>query len=698
MPTPVITSDPIILKRNLAAVRRFHPALADRLDAATPTPPTELAFTPSKAGPLTAAYTPRSPQKPQDSVGSPRPLALASRYDPLGEAQKTIDAIDFTKAAAVACLGLGLGYHAAAAFKRLHKHNAMGLLLAFEPHLPHLKAVLTHLDHSAWLAHPQTILADPDTDRATLFGRAESFSSLITQGTHLLPHPAARRLSENAGESIDRFAAHVQDLTAFCRTNVATALVNSARTCRNLAHNLPLYAAGPTTNPLHNLLKTGGDNQPTTPAICVSAGPSLAKNIHLLTDPDVRRNVILIAVQTALQPLLERGVKPDFVTALDYSPICTRFYEGLPPLPDVTLVVDPKVNPAVVDAFPGPVRTLSSEFNDKLLAPTLNRPITKIPAGATVAHLSFYLAQHLGANPIILLGQDLAFSDGLYYCPGTAVHRVWEPELNPFNTVEMMEWTRIVRMRGHLRRTDDIHGNPVFTDEQMVTYLKQFERDFAKAKDAGTTVLDCTEGGTPKEHTEITTLADALQKHATHPAPEIPLPRSPQKPQDSVGSTPTQHFGFDPTRLQQLEQLLTDRINETQQLRQTTQQTIPLLNKMRDAVDKPNKFNPLHDKLQKLQRRVEVDLHGAFEAVNHLNTIGAFKRLRADRIIRQTADAPGKAVQAQQIERDRDNLKFLAEACDEALDIFAEALKRTQQTRKELNAQPTQLQPQSTAA
>ncbi|MEM1213883.1 MAG: hypothetical protein AAGI68_16465, partial [Planctomycetota bacterium] len=228
-------SDPIILQRNLAAVRRFHPALADRLDAATPTPETELAFTASKAGPLTATFTHHE---------SSRPLALASRYDPLGEAQKTIDAIDFTKAAAVACLGLGLGYHAAAAFKRLHKHNALGLLIAFEPHLPHLKAVLTHLDHSSWLAHPHTILADPETDRATLFGRAESFSSLITQGTHLLPHAAARRLSSDAGESIDRFATHVQDLTAFCRTNVATALVNSARTCRNLAHNLPLYAAG----------------------------------------------------------------------------------------------------------------------------------------------------------------------------------------------------------------------------------------------------------------------------------------------------------------------------------------------------------------------------------------------------------------------------------------------------------------------
>jgi len=35
-------------------------------------------------------------------------------------------------------------------------------------------------------------------------------------------------------------------------------------------------------------------------------------------------------------------------------------------------------------------------------------------AGSTVAHLSFYLAEYLGCDPIILIGQDLSFSDGLY--------------------------------------------------------------------------------------------------------------------------------------------------------------------------------------------------------------------------------------------------------------------------------------------
>ena len=37
----------------------------------------------------------------------------------------------------------------------------------------------------------------------------------------------------------------------------------------------------------------------------------------------------------------------------------------------------------------------------------------KLPSGSTVAHLAYYLAEHLGCDPIIFVGQDLGFSDGL---------------------------------------------------------------------------------------------------------------------------------------------------------------------------------------------------------------------------------------------------------------------------------------------
>ena len=55
----------------------------------------------------------------------------------------------------------------------------------------------------------------------------------------------------------------------------------------------------------------------------------------------------MIAVQTTLQPLLEMGVEPQFVTSLDYHEICTRFFEKLPATLRTELVAEPKATSAI---------------------------------------------------------------------------------------------------------------------------------------------------------------------------------------------------------------------------------------------------------------------------------------------------------------------------------------------------------------
>jgi len=632
-----------IYERNLALLRAHDPELADRVLQAEPAP---LDWSDSKAGPLTASL---------EHEG--RPLWLASKYDPAKEATKLVGGVEHTKSACVVALGMGLGYHVAELSKDM---GPRGVLIVFEPDTRVWRAVLEKIDHTVWLARGGLVLADTETDRATLLNRIEKHAATVTQGTHLLTHPPSRQRHE---EPIRDFGKMVAEVLAFCRTNVATALVNAARTCRNLASNIDHYAAGYGTDELIDAAKG-------CPAVCVAAGPSLVKNIDLLSDPETRSKVVVIAAQTALKPLLARGIKPDFVTALDYSHISSRFYEGLPPLPDVTLIAEPKAHRTILEGFPGPIRVPHSQFNDLLLG-EMAKPRTPIRAGATVAHLSFYLAQHLGCDPIILIGQDLGFSDGLYYAPGTAVHQVWSSEINPFNTIEMMEWRRIVRMKGHLCRADDIHGRPIFTDEQMQTYLKQFERDFIHAPQ---TILDATEGGMPKEHTTPTTLAEALSEHATRPVPKIPVP-------------PTT---LDPARLRQIRDILIERVRQVNDLRGTTQKTVPILKQMQEhGIDGP-RVEKLFARLNKLQRHVEQELASTFNLVNALNTIGSFKRAKADRMIGHVSKDKAEK-QAHQLERDIENLDWLTQACDEALNILDEAQQRVGDSWKELqNGSKTQ--------
>ena len=635
-----------ILRANLAALGRHQPDLATRLEQ---TKPRELRWSTARNGQATASMVAGPGQ---------RDTALGSKYDPAAEAEKLLSKIDFGKTACLALLGLGLGYQAEAALEPL---GDQGILLIYEPDEALLRAVLEQRDLTKLLGQPNVLLmAGPEVDRAKLLSRLERHTGLLTQGTQLLTLPLTR---QHHAEAVNRFGQMMTDIVAYSRTNIATALVNASRTCRNLANNLDVYAAGATTNDLHRAAEG-------YPAVCVGAGPSLVKNIDLLCDPAVRQNVVVIAVQTTLKPLLDRGVRPDFVTALDYSPICARFYEGLPELPDVTLVAEPKANAAILDAFPGPVRVTQNTFNDHLLGDPrhggLAREIVPIKGGATVAHLSFYLAQHLGCGPILFIGQDLGFSDGLYYAPGTAVHQVWDCELNPFNTIEMMEWQRVVRMRSHLQKFEDVHGRSIYSDEQMVTYLKQFERDFADAAADGQTVIDATEGGMPKQHTQRMAFAEALERFATRPVPTLPIPAR----------------GLDAERLGRLDELLRRRLDEVRDLRKMSRDSLGIIDRMerclRDRDDA--KLSKLFTKLDRNRQRVEGDLQEPFALVNQLNAMGTFRRSRADRqIALQTTDRFEKL--AQQLVRDRDNIEWIVQACDEAIDIFRDAHTRAVRPR-----------------
>jgi hypothetical protein len=312
-------------------------------------------------------------------------------------------------------------------------------------------------------------------------------------------------------------------------------------------------------------------------------------------------------------------------------------------------VAQPKSHPHILRHYPGPIRVLQNNFLDRLLggaAPS----IEPMPAGSTVAHLSFYLAQHLGCDPILLLGQDLAFSEGLYYCPGTAIHRVWAPELSVFNSLETMELKRILRHKAHLRERSDQYGQTCYTDEQMLTYLSQFERDFAEAPQR---ILDATEGGLIKQHTEVVTLSQALSEHATRPLRELPIPST----------------TLCPVRLKSASMALTQRGEQVVRLKDHSKQTLPILRDMlRDQKHEP-KMDRLFKKLKKHKDAVDADS----EALQLIDTVGqliAFKRVRADRAIRASEEEDPFKRQVMQLDRDIENVDWIMQACDEALHMF----------------------------
>lgn len=572
--------------------------------------------------------------------------ALCSRHRPLDEADRLVASLDLLDRAVFVMLGFGAGHHV----RRLAERTGrVGLLVVLETDLPLLRAVLEQVDHSAWLKQALVVWITDAGDRGTLARKLEGAEAIIAQGVEYVEHPSSRpRLAED----IRRFTAAFGEMVLAAKTTLVTTLVRSVDTVRNFVLNVDHYVGGEGIMPLR-------DAAIGRLAVIVSAGPSLRRNLHLLKQPHVRERCVIVAVQTMLKPLLDQGIRPHFVTALDYHEISRRFYEGLDPnlLHDVTLLADPKVHPAVIDAYPGPVRCCAGPFLDQLLS-EMRRDMGELPPGATVAHLSLYLARFLGCNPIALIGQDLGFTDGLYYTPGTAIHDVWSTELNPFNTIEMMEWQRIVRHRRHLSKLRDVHGKSIYTDMQMVTYLQQFERDFAKFGEEGLTIIDATEGGVLKQHCVARALRQVLEEHASterEPMPPLPLP-----PRD-----------LDRQRLQQAARRLEQVRRETASIRQASLDAMPLLEQMlRDQDD----LRQMERHFTKMDRhRAVIERHFAtFSLLNNINQLGVFKRLKADRRLHLLAQLGPVERQRGQLERDLDNVRWIADAAEEMFALLSD--------------------------
>lgn len=613
--------------KNLAALWTIDPALARGIEALEG----QISYPVQAArdGALTVAV-------PIDH----RTIYLHSRYEPLAESRQLIEAVDCGKTMAFYVFGFGLGHHVRAIFERA---SSEALLLVFEPDLLLLRTALESLDFSE-LIQSRRLLLITQADKAQLMARLTPQAALISLGARQVVHPPSQ---QRAGAFHDQMRQWIDEFAAFSRTSMNTLVLNSRRTAENVARNIAWYASTPSVGRLH-------DRYRGKPAIIVSAGPSLRKNKHLL--PGLADKAVLIAVQTTLRPLLELGVEPRFVTSLDYHEISTQFYENLPAKLSAELVAEPKASGGILSMYPGPVSVLGNPFCEGLLR-ELRLGKTQLPGGATVAHLAFYLAEHLGCDPIIFVGQDLGFGQGLCYTPGTSHEDVWRPELSRFCTMEMKQWDMIVRDRFILRRIPDHAGRPMYTEERLFAYLQQFEKDFAASR---ATVIDATEGGAAKRGTIVMSLADAAEKYCTR----LVEP-------DAHGD----HPGRDERRLAECRQSLVLRREEACEIERIALATLPLLEEIRDHIASQSRVNRAIAALDVLRGKMN-DLGRTYDLVTHLCQPTELKRFEADRKIAAAADSTPEQKQRAQVERDIENVRGITDAAIEFQKLMDEVIDR----------------------
>ena len=164
-----------------------------------------------------------------------------------------------------------------------------------------------------------------------------------------------------------------------------------------LLKNLPYISKGIPVNDLKNQYKD-------VPAIIVSAGPSLNKNIHELQN--VKSSLILSGGRT-LKALMERNIKLDFICAVDPLEESYKLVQGYIDKVKCPLVFYEGTNDKIVrDHKKEKIFSTNSQFINKLY----KKHIQSLSSGGSVAHSMTFLAAYMGCNPIIFVGQDLAYT------------------------------------------------------------------------------------------------------------------------------------------------------------------------------------------------------------------------------------------------------------------------------------------------
>jgi hypothetical protein len=473
-----------LLSKNLAALAKENYALAAAIE--TLSPDGNLTVTKAADGLPTLSVT-------GETGGN---VWLHSRYKPAVEAKRLIERFPRNPLSTFLLLGFGLGYHARELFRTLPKES---YLIILERDLAVVRAAFSNIDFSDMLADNRVMWwlgIRPDDVYPYLRGLVDMF---FTAQAVIVPHPASMSAFPDFYGCVKK---GIADFVRAGTTMMRTGMILARRNMENRIYNIHDYVAGPGVEQFRDRFKG-------VPAIIVSAGPSLQESIETLRKAKGR--AVVISVSTAYKALLNHGIAPDFTAIIDYNKISRRYFEAVPVEDACPLICDPKASWEAIESHPGP----KLFYQDQIMSILLGGQVTKgeLEMGATVAHLVFFFAQYTGADPIIFVGQDLAYPYNVSHVPGTMIYDHWRSQVNRFNTYQMKEWEFILRLRSTATKVTDVLGHDIYTDELMFSYLRDFDM---LCSCSGRKCVNTSSAGARIGGTDQMPLGEALAKYCSN--------------------------------------------------------------------------------------------------------------------------------------------------------------------------------------
>lgn len=407
-------------------------------------------------------------------------IFLHSTYNPEKEAQKMIEDKDFIDNDLVFIFGLGLGYPLQEVVRKVGDKKVH--IYVIEKDTLIFKLALENNNLQNVLAYPWINFIIGLTEKEAYFNLSAKLKIELVKNIYFIDHLPSVQLNEDYYCEVLK---KLRDSVSLKLSNIATIITFKGAWLKNTLYNLPTVYKSPG---ICNLAQKFNE----VPVIIVSAGPSLDKNLKFLRQ--AKGKAIIIAVGTSLRSMLKENILPDLVIAYDASEKNYEHFKGID-YSDIPLVYEPMVHPKILEDHSG----MKFIFNNKQtkLSEDISAIFTKgvLESGGSIANCALSLSLQMGCNPVILIGQDLAYLNGRSHTKDSIYGQ---------DKLENMDSFHYFGVPGY-------NEESVFTSRSLYTFLKWFEIKIDLNKD--TLFINATEGGAKIKGTLQLTLNEAIEKY-----------------------------------------------------------------------------------------------------------------------------------------------------------------------------------------
>lgn len=345
-------------------------------------------------------------------------MPLHDDIDPIEEAQNLVYPLKDNDENTITILfGFGLGY----VFKKIVQ-EIKGKLIVYEPDAELLRLVFDVVDFSDDISSKKAAFVDNKEDLKEVFEKfffMDSKVKLTYLNSYQNLYP----------QEFSKLKFDSEFLNGLFLSNYRNYMNYAKLWTDSVVGNIPKVLE-------HNNLSDLKDKFKNKPAVIISAGPSLDKTLDMLKGNEDK--FVTFCVGTASKSLAAKGIKPDFLVMVEANNCITEL-ESVD-VSDVNLILQPMAHKVFHNLEVK--RTFNYYQNNDMatvwLCDILGIDKSEYQSRGTVSYCAMVAAKILGCNPIILIGQDLAYLEGNCYSKGSAFSNLKclkNPETNRYEVM-----------------------------------------------------------------------------------------------------------------------------------------------------------------------------------------------------------------------------------------------------------------------